>query len=80
MKKVLSIFLILVTVSSLLRHAPIANATVSFEETIFSTATVDDDFADNRIMVVLSEEASKRRTVYSTVDFSEIGAVPGCIF
>ena len=75
MKKVLSVFLILVTVFSLLRYALIANATASVEETIFSTATIGDDFADNRIMVVLSEEASKRRTAYSAVDFSEIGAV-----
>ncbi|MBQ9930183.1 MAG: S8 family serine peptidase [Oscillospiraceae bacterium] len=42
------------------------------EEKIFSTATLDDDFADDRVMVVLTNAASLKLKTYKSSDFSEI--------
>ncbi len=42
------------------------------EEKIFSTATLDDDFADDRVMVVLTNAASLKLKAYKSSDFSEI--------
>lgn len=43
------------------------------EETkVFDTATVEDNFVDNRVMVVLTHEASMEFKSYSAADFPEI--------
>lgn len=43
------------------------------EETkVFDTATVEDNFMDNRVMVVLTHEASMEFKSYSAADFPEI--------
>lgn len=39
---------------------------------IYCTATLEDNFADDCVMVVLSNAASLSKTDYSTSDFSEI--------
>lgn len=44
----------------------------SKEEKIYSTATLEDDFADNRVLVVLTNEASVSLQNYGLSDFSEI--------
>lgn len=43
------------------------------EEKTISTATLEDDFADDRIIVVLSNVASTSLRSYTTADFSEFG-------
>lgn len=42
------------------------------EEKIFSTATLEEDFADDRVMVVLTNAASLKLKTYKSSDFSEI--------
>lgn len=49
--------------------------TYTSEEKIYCTATVEDDFADNRILVVLTNAASLSMKTYSSIDFIEIGCM-----
>ena len=42
------------------------------EEKVYCNATIEDDFAENRVMVVLSHEASLKFDTYGAADFSEI--------
>ncbi len=78
-KNWLSIILAVTIFLSAICYVPIVKAvngaTTDSEETTLSTATLEDDFADNRIIVLLSEAASKRRAAYSAVDFCELGSV-----
>ena len=46
--------------------------TASGEQKVYSNATVNDEFADDSIMVVMSNAASMEFAEYSTADFSEI--------
>ena len=75
-KRFLSILCSLALVFSSFAYAPVVTAvnmaTEDSEAVKISTATIEDDFADNRILVVLNEDTSKRGTVYSTANFSEI--------
>lgn len=49
-----------------------ATTTESSEQKIQSTATMDDDFADNRIFVVFNKETSLEFNEYTVTDFSEL--------
>lgn len=42
------------------------------EVKVYDTATIDDDFAENRVMVVLNNTASRDSRNYTPSDFSEI--------
>lgn len=46
--------------------------TSSGEEKVYCNATTEDEFADNRVMVVLSNDASLDFNIYEAADFSEI--------
>ena len=48
-----------------------SNATL--EPKVKSNATLEDDFADDRVMVVLSNTQSLKLRTYSSSDFSGIG-------
>ena len=43
------------------------------DEKLVSTATLEDDFADDRVIVLLSNAASTSLRTYTTADFSEFG-------
>ena len=43
------------------------------EQKVYSQATIEDDFSDSRIMVVLKHDISMELKEYSTEDFSEVG-------
>lgn len=45
------------------------------EEKIYSNATIEDDFADDRVMVVLRNDVSLNFKAFSEQDFSEVGCV-----
>ena len=49
-----------------------ATDTKKEETKVFDTATKDDDFVDNRVMVVLNHEASLKFRSYSAKDFPEV--------
>ncbi len=49
-----------------------ATDTKKEETKVFDTATKDDNFVDNRVMVVLNHEASLKFKSYSTKDFPEV--------
>ena len=46
-----------------------------FEEKSYCSATLEDDFADNRVLVTLTTEVSKKFDSYSKEDFSGISCV-----
>ena len=51
-----------------------ANDSVTLkDEKLVSTATLEDDFADDRVIVLLSNAASTSLRTYTTADFSEFG-------
>ena len=43
------------------------------EERIFSKATLENDFADDKILVIMNRQETMRFREYATRDFSEIG-------
>ncbi|MCL2621860.1 MAG: leucine-rich repeat protein [Firmicutes bacterium] len=45
------------------------------EKKIFSTATINDEFADDRVSVVLTKEATRKFLTYTAKDFSDVGCV-----
>ena len=45
------------------------------EEKVLCTATMEDAFADNRVMVVMSNKTSRQFNRYNAEDFSEIDCV-----
>lgn len=51
---------------------PDDNATLITEEKIYCKATLEDDFADNRVIVVITHEASMGFKTYTTSDFAEV--------
>lgn len=51
---------------------PIGTVEGIVEEKIYSTATLEDDFADDRVMVVLNNAASLKLKTYTAADFPEI--------
>ena len=51
---------------------PIGTVSGIVEEKIFSKATLEDDFADNRVLVVLNNAASLKLKTYTAADFPEI--------
>lgn len=72
MKKTLAIILALMLIMSS------AFTTTAFavedEEKIYCDATLDDDFEDDNILVMFTNEASLKFLTYTADDFSEIGA------
>ena len=48
------------------------------EEKVYCNATIEDDFAENRVMVVLSNEASLKFDTYGADDFSGINCAAVC--
>lgn len=77
-KRFLSILCALALILSTFAYAPVilaVNTVAVDSETVKpDSITAEDDFADNRILIVLNRNASKRDTAYSTADFSEIGS------
>lgn len=77
MKKIMSCLLTLVVIGSLLllcfpsQHIYAENE-IWIEEKIYSNATIDDEFADNRVLVVMSNQASLQFNQYDDRDFDEI--------
>ena len=48
------------------------NVSISTEQKVLCTATLEDDFADNRILIVLNNATSLSLKNYSVSDFPEI--------
>ena len=48
------------------------------EVKVYSNATIEDDFADNRVLVVLTNEASLSLSNYEALDFPEISCNEVC--
>ena len=46
---------------------------LDLDRRIYSTATLDDDFCDSRIIVVMNRQASRDLRYISTREFSEVG-------
>jgi len=46
-----------------------------FEEKIYCKATIDDDFTDDRVIIVLNRETTRQFREYTTEDFPEIDCV-----
>ena len=81
MRKLISIVLVLSLMTMLTDVATAIEAgedvapalyTSSGEEKVYCNATVEDDFAENRVMIVLSNEASLKFSAYEAENFSEI--------
>ena len=51
---------------------PMGTVTGIVEEKIYSKATLEDDFADDRVLVVLNNAASLKLKTYTAADFPEI--------
>ena len=79
LKKYLAILLVLAMISGVM-----FSATVSAEEPetnddidkkVYNTMTIDDDFDDRTLLVVLNKNKSWEKDVFTTEDFLEIDAV-----
>ncbi|MCL1880961.1 MAG: S8 family serine peptidase [Oscillospiraceae bacterium] len=44
-------------------------------EPVFSTTTLDDDFEDNTVVIVLNRTVSREERVFTVEDFNDVGAV-----
>ncbi|MBQ8382999.1 MAG: S8 family serine peptidase [Clostridia bacterium] len=78
MKKLLSgLICIVILVNLLLSNCTVGSAYAEndalVEEEINNNAILENEFADNRVMVVMSNEASLQFNQYDANDFSEIG-------
>ena len=71
-KRVLSLIFASVLLLNLLQTNAYAEDTVVTEEKVACKATLDDAFADNRVMVVLDNETSLAVDQFSTSMFSGI--------
>lgn len=73
MKKLTKTLCLLMTIFTLLMPFQVINAMdiqqtstpVIEEEKVYSKATIEDDFADNRILVVMNSKTSRKLTDYS---------------
>lgn len=68
MKKILSVILALVIISSLTRNIVMcasATTTIIEDDKIYSTATLEDNFAPDSIIVVLNNQTSLKCKSYS---------------
>lgn len=74
MKKIILLLLALV-VGFPVVLAETTSAYASQEQKIYCTATIDDEFADNKVMVVLTESASRSDKDYSVADFISYGCI-----
>ena len=76
-KKLFSMFLAILLSFSLLLHSAIfvahANDIINADDTVTNIADIKGSFADNRVLVALTREASLRFETYSADDFAEIG-------
>lgn len=50
----------------------LSTAPIATETKIYSQASIEDDFVDNHVLVVLTNEASLKFKTYTTEDFPEI--------
>lgn len=80
MKKFICLLLAILMVAGLaFSELPIVDAiipgedAVNAEEKIVCHATLDDDFADDRVLVVLTNSASISMKTYGVSDFAGIG-------
>lgn len=71
-KRVLSVIFASVLLFNLLQTNVYAEGVVGVEEKIVCKATLDDEFADNRVMVVLDNETSLAVDEFSTSTFAGI--------
>lgn len=58
--------------ASTFTYAIVPESTNNAEQKVYSTATLDDAFADNRILVILTNEASLNYLETGTVQFPEL--------
>ena len=75
-KAIISVFALFLCVCLLYPGiAPVAYADdlIHADDTVISIPSLDDDFADNRVMVVLTREASLDFHAYTASDFADIG-------
>ena len=77
LKKLLgSVFAILVAISMVLpvfSFVAQANDSISTEDTVFDTPSLDSDFADDRVLVVMTRDASMDLNTYTTSNFANLG-------
>jgi len=78
-KKILCILITLILVSdcfyvtaSISEDSEQTGMSTTTEEKIFSTATMDEEFADNKVIVVFNKEESNKLRDYRVEDFSEL--------
>ncbi len=77
MKKIVSHLLTLAIIGNLMllgipSQSVYAENEMLIEEKIYSNATIDDEFADNRVLVVMNNQASLQFNQYGNGDFDEI--------
>lgn len=73
--KILLFMLSCVLIYSLFINYSNAEVYTTFEEKVYCDATVEDEFADNRVMIVLTESASLSDKIYTADDFSSYGCI-----
>ncbi len=74
-KKLLTSILVLVVVLLGVFSSNITKAEEISEEKVYCNATIDDNFTDNEVLVVLTNEESLEFNEYTINDFSEINCV-----
>lgn len=72
MKKSIAIFISVLMIMSTLF---ITTAFAKEEEKFYCPATLEDDFADDRVLVMFNNETSMKLKDYTADDFSDIGAI-----
>ena len=72
MKKVLIIIILMVVYSLYIENV---NGQEILEEKIYCNATLDDDFAEDRVLIILTKDASQNNKIYSIYDFPNIGCI-----
>jgi hypothetical protein len=77
-RKLLSISLamvLLVSMTGMVDIATLSPYSYVTDEQIFCTATLEDDFQDNSVVVILTKSASRDNRDWTTRDFRDVGAV-----
>lgn len=77
LKKIVFLFIICITTVMTIISIDFSvnvNAKVS-EDKVYSNASIDDDFTDNRVIIVLNDAASKINKEYTTNDFNGIDCI-----
>lgn len=65
----------LVAIALIIAIAPESVVAISTEGKVYCTATVEEDFADSRVLLVLSQNASNQTKEYTVADFADYGCI-----